>query len=145
MRLKIRGQVYSSVQLDDIELGDIVLFNSHAIRDNLPVTWADIERAGREIQNLPDAEVGAHPMYPLTLGAAIWLSMRAAGEDVTFAEALKVKASDIDLLPEPEDKKPGKPKGATKPRKASAAGSGRQPKSPTAETPTASSEPSESA
>lgn len=117
-RFKIGERIYHSTTLEDLSLKDIVLFNQQADEIGLQARWADLEQASEEIAEMTVAEADRHPHKFLVIAATVWASRRLAGEDLAFGEAIDFPASDFVLLPEPEDKKPGKPKGASKPRKA---------------------------
>lgn len=109
MRFKIEDKVYESVGIDEISLADMMTFNRDA--EPLGFSWADVERIASD-----EAEPQGNEKF-IIMAVTIWLARRNAGEALSFADATEVKMTDIDILPEPGDHKPGKPKGAKKPRK----------------------------
>lgn len=112
MRIKVNDKVYSSRTLDEISLKDLIRFNTEAAELGIPERWADIEQMVGEIDQLTEAEAAKHPGKLLLIGVMLWVARRAAGEDVTFAEAVDVPLAQVDFLPDPEDRKPGKRTGA---------------------------------
>lgn len=109
MRFKIGEKVYTSVGIDEISLRDMMAFNRDA--GPLGFTWADIERIVED-----EDEPQGNEKF-IIMAVTIWLARRDAGEDVSFADAVEVKMSDLDILPDPGDHKPGKSKGPKKARK----------------------------
>jgi len=109
MRFKIGDRVYEQVGIDEISLADLMKFNRDA--EPLGFTWSDVERIASD-----EGDPVGNEQF-IMMAVTVWLARRNAGETLTFAEATEVKLSDLDILPEPGDHKPGKPKGAKKPRK----------------------------
>lgn len=134
-RFKIGKKVYTTAALDEVSLRDLVLFNTQAADMGLDAKWSDIERIAGEFDAMTEAEAEKHPDALLMIAVTVWVSRRVAGEDLTFGDALDFPLSQLDFLPEPKDRQPGKAKGAKKPRKST------QPSAPVAEPP----EPSEAA
>lgn len=112
MRIKIGDKVYPTVARDEISLRDLMLFNTQA--EEFGVTWGDVEQVMGEWEGLTEEQAERHPQKFLVIGVTLWMSRRAAGEDVTFSEAVDVNLADVDFLPEPQDKSPGKAKAAKK-------------------------------
>lgn len=123
MRLKINGKLYPSLELDAVSLRDILRFEGEVrdFRADAGWAWPDVLGTSQDFADLTDDEVSRHPKWPWFLASMIWASRRLAGEEVTFDEALgDLDSSGVDFVEEPGDHKPGKAKGAKKPRKASA-------------------------
>lgn len=128
-RFKIGKRIYTQVALDEIHLKDILMFEAQAADLGLSERWDDIERIYAEVMamaNRPDADedelekqVERHPGSRLLTFVTIWVSRRAAGDDLSFADALDFPLSAIEYLPETADRKPGKGKGAKRSPKAS--------------------------
>lgn len=114
MRFKLDGKVYSTASLDEISLRDLVLFNTQAEEIGLTRKWSDVERVAHELETLPAKEADLHPEKLLVIAVTIWASRRLAGDQLTFGEAIDFPTSHLEWLPEPEDRKPGKGKGAKK-------------------------------
>lgn len=147
-RFKIGTKVYTTAALDEVSLRDLVLFNTQAADMGLAEKWSDVERIAGEFDAMTEAEAEGHPDKLLMIGVTVWASRRGAGEDLSFGDALDFPLSQLDFLPEPEDRKPGKPKGSKGPKKATqrseVAESPAEP-SEAAETPTTSESPSTAA
>lgn len=113
-RIRIGEKTYSTASLDEVSLRDLVLFNTQAAAMGWGAKWSDIERAAGEIDVLTDAEAGKHPDALMVLAATVWVTRRVAGDDVTLSEAIDVPLSQVDIIPEPQDRQPGKPRAAKK-------------------------------
>lgn len=120
MRFKLGDKTYETAGLDEVSLRDLVLFNTQAAEIGLASRWSDVEAAAEEFDSLTEEEVRRHPDNMLVMAVTIWITRRAAGEDLSFGDAIDIPISKIEILPDPGDHKPGKPRGAKKPRKASA-------------------------
>lgn len=124
-RFKLHGKTYTTSALDEITLKDLVLFNTQAEATGITRKWSDVERVSAELSQLTPAEADRHPEKFLAIAVTIWASRRTSGEDITFDEAIDFPIKDIEFLPEPEDRKPGKRQGAKKaPKKRSTRTSG---------------------
>lgn len=139
-RFKIGEQVYNTAALDELSLLDIVMFDSQAIGMGADFRWADLEQAALELDGLSEREAERHPRKLLVIAVTIWAARRIAGEAISFEQAIDFPANQLQMLPEPGDRKPGKPKGAKKPRKtttsASSPASDLEPVVDVSETPT---------
>jgi len=111
-RFKLHGKVYAMSALDEVSLKDVVLFNSQAEEIGLRRKWSDVERVAVEIAEMPPDEADAHPEKLLAIAVTIWATRRVAGDSVTFGEAIDFPMNAIDFLPDTEDRRPGKRKGA---------------------------------
>ncbi len=109
-RFKINDKIYATSSLDELSLRDVTMFNSQAEDMGLRRKWSDVERVAQELAALPEDEAEQHPDKYLVLAVTVWATRRTAGEKVSFEEAIDVPMLNITLLPDPEDKKPGKPK-----------------------------------
>lgn len=146
-RFKIGDRIYSTAALDEISLRDLVVFNTEVAELGLPYTWADVERIGNEMADLEEEAAKQHPDAMFITGVTIWASRRAAGDQVSFLEAIDVKLKDLQFVP-PKEEAPRT--GPTKTRKAKSGRKGSSrvaPATPSLETPgreTTTSETSES-
>lgn len=124
-RFRIGEKAYVMPSLDEISLKDLIRFNTEAANLGIAERWADVIAASREMSTMTPDEQDRHELAPVVFGASIWLARRGAGEEISLADAVDVPLSQIVFLPDPEDHRPGKPKGAStkkapRPRKASA-------------------------
>ena len=111
-RFKLGDKVYSPAGLDEVSLKDLVLFNTQAADMGLAERWSDVESASMEIATLSERDAERHPGKHLVIAVTIWISRRAAGEDLSFGDAIDFPMSSIEFIADPEDHKPGKRNGA---------------------------------
>lgn len=151
-RFELNGKVYTTGSLDEVNLRDVMLFNTQAADMGLRATWSDVEAAARDIAALnaagDDDGAAAHPDIMLLTGVTIWAARRIAGDDVTFEQSVDFPLSSLTWLPPTGDRKPGKAKARKggKPKGSAAAGArsaDRPPDEPT--TPPTSVPPSDTA
>ncbi len=121
--LKIGSRVYAQPNMDDINLRDLLRFDVEVAELGLAKTWGDVERIQADLDGMDEDGRARHPERLFMVAAMVWLARRAAGEDVSFSEAVDIRIEDVTLIPEPEDRQPKKSKGAKKPRSADQAGS----------------------
>lgn len=118
-RFAIAGKVYDAVEIDRLSMKDMLLFERQ-VHDALDrkVTWDDVTRWQQEMADLEtDAEREKHPEILMMTAVAIWAARRAAGDPVTFDDAIQMPVADIKTLPDAQDHKKPAPK--AKARKAS--------------------------
>lgn len=119
-RFMIDDRVYTSAALDEVSLRDMLLFEGQAKDIGLSLTWGEIEDLAQRVAGETDAN-NVSTQDGLTLTAAtVWASRRAAGDDVTFGEAIDVPVNRIRFLRATEDHRPD-PSKARKPKKGSKA------------------------
>lgn len=106
-RFRIGGKVYEGQSIQDITVEDAVMFDSYAAEAGWNVTLDEIEE-------MADKESPTIRESMMVLGVVVWLMRRAAGEDVTLAEAARVKASEVEEIGSPEDRKAPKAKSKKK-------------------------------
>jgi hypothetical protein len=112
-RFKIGTKVYETDVLDTISLRDLMVFNRQVADMGLSITWADVERISAEMAEIGEADgASRHPEAMLMTGVVIWASRRAAGDDVTFEQAVDIPMSEIVWIEAPKDHRPSKKKGA---------------------------------
>lgn len=115
---KVQGRVYTVESLDQISLKDMLLFERQTDEVGLSLTWADIQRIQSEVTAYQKRKE-THPQALLMIAAAVWLARRAAGENVTFGEAIDIPITQFEILPGTEDRKPANPTKGAKKRPAS--------------------------
>lgn len=102
-RFKIDGKVYRGQAIEDITLNDAIMFDSFAAEAGWGVTLDQVEAmAAKETLSIRESMI--------VTAVTVWLMKRAAGEDCSLREAAEVKASAIEQLAEPGDKKAPKAK-----------------------------------
>lgn len=119
-RFKIGEKIYNTAALDELSLLDIVMFDTQAKALGADFRWSDLEAAALELDGLSEAEAERHPRKLLVIAVTIWAARRLAGEAISFEQAIDFPANQLQMIADPGDRKPGKPKGAKKPRKTTA-------------------------
>lgn len=111
MRFQIGETIYTSALLDEVSLKDLLAFNREADEAGLSLTYADIENLAVEVAALKPEEAAKHPQKLVLIAVTIWASRRAAGEKISFGDAIDVPLSKIKWLPVTQDRVgPTKPK-----------------------------------
>jgi hypothetical protein len=133
-------RIYEYVAVEEVTLLDLLRLERESSRLGRPLTLHVLDGmedsiaraqiaavaaapAGRETAAKREARE-AHPDAPWLFAVMIWACQRAAGEDITFEQALDVKANEIDVISElgdPEDepdptRRPPARSGGGKPR-----------------------------
>lgn len=120
MRFLIEGRRYDAVDISRLTMKDMLQFEQQTAELGRRLTWADVTRWYNEMAAMPtDAAREKHPEVLWLTAVSIWAARNAAGEALTFEQAIDIPASDIKILPDTEDHQ--KPAGKAKPRKASGA------------------------
>jgi hypothetical protein len=101
VRFRLGGKVYTTASLDEISLRDLMVFERETAAMGLPMKWSDVERIGSEMAELPAD--GQHPDTLLMVGVTIWAARRAAGDDVTFEQAIDFPMKDLEFIDAPKD------------------------------------------
>jgi hypothetical protein len=120
-RFVLEGRTYTTASLDEITLLDVLAFGPSAEAVGLNVTWVEVEELAQLMAAAePDVEFPTQDLLLVT-AATIWASRRAAGDRVTFGEAIDVPMSEIRFLPPTKDNRPdpSKARKSSKARKGS--------------------------
>lgn len=118
-RFRLRGKLYEMSSINEISLKDLLLFNTQAEELGIPERWADVELAALDMSAMKTAREGlTHPMRNVVIAVTVWISRRAAGEDLSFSDAIDFPLAEVEFLPDPGDRKAGPTKGAAKKRPA---------------------------
>ena len=138
MRFKLQGRTYTATAVfDRVPLIDLLTLEVELETLGRPMKWSQVREMVQRISHLDDPE--KDPEYMWFLGLLVWGTRRLAGESVNFAEAVDFGLGELEVLPEPQDRK----KAAKDPRTARP-GSGRaaakRPRAPKAEPSTTTSE-----
>lgn len=132
-RIKIGDKIYEAKTISDLSILHLLELEAQLEQFGRPMRVAQLRALGREMAELPEGERAEHPEALLMMGVGVWAARRAAGEKLTFAEAIDFPMSTFTTLPSPKDHAP--PANPTKPR----AGSARAKKTPGAPRKTRSS------
>ncbi len=98
MRFVIKGREYDPKALTSLTLKQIIAFNRESETESYGITWADVEDRYRRLERLPLAEKQRDPDSILLFGMTIWATRTAAGEVISFSEAIDVSMDDIQVL-----------------------------------------------
>lgn len=104
MRFKLGTKEYETASVEDVTLHDTLVFEKQMRELGRPMAWPELMQMIFELAQISDpVERGKHPDGMWSLAVTIWASRRAAGEDVTVAQAADFRLSDLEWLPdEPE-------------------------------------------
>ncbi|HEY1174790.1 MAG TPA: hypothetical protein VGF17_01430 [Phytomonospora sp.] len=106
MRIVIDGQVYEARTMDSLAIKHALAFDRECAEHGYPVRWVDVERIRSEIRALEtDTERERHPEALLLTAVTVWASLLAAGQKVTFEDAISMPFERIAFIvdePEPE-------------------------------------------
>jgi len=109
MKFAIAGKVYDVVDVKQLSMKDMLLFEQQTEAMGRRLTWADVTRWRNELEALPDDKArGEHPDSLWLTAVSVWAARRASGEDVTFEQAVDFPAADIKFIATPADRKPKK-------------------------------------
>lgn len=123
VRFKLGGKVYTTADLDEVTLKQIVQLERQAADIGVPVRWSQIEQAQIEVGQLGENR-DEHPQSALLFAITIWASRVLSGEAVTFEQAIDVPIKAIEFLDPPTEPTPGAASGPTKARKGTRKASG---------------------
>ena len=131
MRFKLQGRTYTATAVfDRVPLRDLLALEVELETLGRPMKWSQVREMVQRISTLEDAQ--DDPDFLWFLGLLVWGTRRIAGEALTFEESIDFPLGELEMLPEPQDRK----KAAKDPRKARP-GSGRagakRPRAPKAE------------
>lgn len=105
-RIKIGTKIYEAKAITDLSILQLLELETELERFGRPMTVPEIRKIGNEIAALSEDEWADHPQALLMMGIGIWAARRAAGETVTFAEAINFPMSDFSALPATTDRPP---------------------------------------
>lgn len=134
MRFKLQGRTYTATAVfDRVPLIDLLTLEVELETLGRPMTWAEVREMVQRISHLDDPE--SDPQYMWFLGLLVWGTRRLAGESVTFAEAVDFGLGELEMLPEPQDRKKAAKSDPRKPRPASGRGGAKRPRAKVEQTP----------
>ncbi len=109
-RFKLNGKVYLYTDMQDLTLLDIITLERDLADEGLPLTWTQIleavERIAAAANTADVVELTRDPLLVLCRSITIWVSMRAAGDDVTIKDVLSQRWDAAQDLPLVQDKLP---------------------------------------
>ena len=131
MRFKLQGRTYTATAVfDRVPLRDLLALEVELETLGRPMKWSQVREMVQRISHLDDPE--KDPEYMWFLGLLVWGTRRLAGESVNFAEVVDFGLGELEVLPEPQDRKKAA-KDPRKPRPASGRGGAKRPRAPKAE------------
>ena len=116
-RIRIRGQVYRAMSLDELSPDDVFTFDTEAYDSGYKIQGEPLnfdhvqEIALRMAKLVEDAGEDAEEMVGsvsardsmLMQATSVWMVLRRAGNPLTFKEAASIPSSEIEDIPAPED------------------------------------------
>lgn len=106
-RISIAGKVYDAADITNLSMKDILVFEREtAEMFGAPLSWGEVEAWASEIEALPDDKQQLHQRFMLVNAVSLWATRRAAGDILTFSEALDTPMTQIVPVPETADHKP---------------------------------------
>lgn len=115
MKFRINGREYDPTALTSVTLKQVIAFNRESVREGYGITWADVEDRYKRLEKLPLAAKKSDPDSILLFGMTIWATRIAAGEDLSFADAVDVSLDKIEIFD--VESKPSPQLARSKPRK----------------------------
>lgn len=107
MRFKIADAEYDAATIEDVTLRDTLVFERQMADLGRPMSWPELMRMVMRLAAIADPSArGEDPDAMWSLAVTVWASKRLAGEDVTVAEAVDFRLSDLVFLPDPETETP---------------------------------------
>lgn len=104
MRFKLQGRTYQATAVfDRVPLRDLLALEVELENLGRPMKWSQVRTMVQRISKLDDAE--SDPDFLWFLGLLVWGTRRVAGESVTFEEAIDFGLGELQVIPEPEDRK----------------------------------------
>jgi hypothetical protein len=107
MRFKLQGRTYQATAVfDRVPLRDLLALELELETLGRPMKWSEVRLLVYRISQLDDAQ--DDPDFLWFLGLLVWGTRRIAGEQLTFEESIDFPLGELEMLPEPEDRKGSK-------------------------------------
>lgn len=97
----LNGKHYDFAAITHLSILDAIEFDGESRRKGWGLAWADLLALSRDVTHADD--VASHPGAYLLLGATVWASRKAAGEAVTFGEAVDFPLDQVQWVNPPRD------------------------------------------
>ncbi len=123
-RFQIGATVYEASSIQRLSLGQILDLERQTEAFGKPMTWSQIQAMMSALEGVSAEEFGGHDHAPWVIALTIYASRTAAGESLSFAEAIDFPMGDLKILPAPADRsasarptkaRPGSGRAAAKP------------------------------
>ena len=112
MKFYIKDRLYDAAAIQSITLEQVMEFDREAKARNFGFSFADLEELNARLTKMTEQERRGDPGVLLILSLTIWASRMAAGEKVSYSEAIDVPMSDLLFVRDEEDKKKPDPRRA---------------------------------
>lgn len=112
MRIKIKDKIYDAASLNQVSLKDVLKFEQETEEFGHRLTWSEVQDMTSRVEAMSPEERGQSTEALWLTAVAVWATRRIAGEPVTFDQAIDFPAHELQLLPDPQDHKAPKAKGA---------------------------------
>jgi hypothetical protein len=131
-RFRIGSTVYEASSILRLTLGQILDLERQTAALGRPLSWSQIKAMMQSLESVSAEAFSGHDDAPWVIALTIYASRLAAGEQVTFAEAVDFPLEDLTILPATEDHsrpgptkaRPGSGRAAAKPARPAARKSG---------------------
>lgn len=125
MRFKLQGRTYQATAVfDRVPLRDLLALEVELETLGRPMKWSEVRALVYRISQLDDAQ--DDPDFLWFLGLLVWGTRRIAGEQLTFEESIDFPLGELEVLPEPEDRKGSKKPDPRRARAGSARAAGKR-------------------
>lgn len=127
-RFRIGATVYEASSILRLTLGQILDLERQTAALGRPLSWSQIKAMMKNLDGVTADDFAGHDDAPWVIALTVYSSRLAAGEQLTFGEAVDFPLEDLTILPATEDHsrpgptkaRPGSGRAAAKPATASA-------------------------
>lgn len=134
MIIRVRGIDYPATAVDQLSLLDLILLQEQTKAIGRELTHASVEEMEAAVNKIKHKDPqtqrelrARHPDMIWLIAIQLWATLRGAGQDVSFSEAIGIPLKDCEWRKEPGDDDDGAPVGPTRARPASGRAARRHP------------------
>jgi hypothetical protein len=127
MKFQLEDRIYDGTSIEDLSLRAMLDLERETESFGRKLRMPDIEAMAESLAECAtDKDRSRHPDVLWLTAVTIWAARRAAGETLSFADAIDFPMSHLTFLPEPQDHKEKAKANPTKPRGSAADGRDRE-------------------
>lgn len=108
-RFRIGATVYEASSILRLTLGQILDLERQTAALGRPLSWSQIKAMMSNLDGVTADDFAGHDDAPWVIALTVYSSRLAAGERMTFAEAVDFPLEDLTILPAPADHSPPRP------------------------------------
>lgn len=135
MIIRVKGIDYPGTAVDELSLLDLIMLQEQTKALGRELTHADIEQMEATVNKIKHKDLptqrelrARHPDMVWLIAIQLWATLRGAGQDVTFSEAIAIPLKQCQWISEPgDDDGNGGTVGPTRARPASGRAAKRRP------------------